>query len=83
MFSAHLEAKEALPGNVSRETPSLCTPSALLQLSESPQKGAYTLIRSFDFCNCHPGDTSRSPGPEASRDYNCDLTGLCTLTAAT
>ena len=61
-------------------------PSALLQLNETPQKGAYTLIRSFDFCNCHPGDTSRSPGPEASRDYNCDPQDciyLCTLTAAT
>ena len=35
------------------------------------QKGAYTLIWSLNFCNCHQGDTSRSPGLEPSRVYDC------------
>ena len=37
-FPTHLEAKEALPVNVSRETPSLCSPLASLLLNKTSRK---------------------------------------------
>ena len=79
-FPTHLEAKGA-----SKETPSLHTPLASLQLNKAPQKW---LLHSFIapvFCNYHPGDTSRSPGLEANRDTIEAPQGyiyLCTLKAA-
>ena len=36
-----------------------------------PARSIYTHTWSPDFCNCHPRDTSRSPGLKASRVYNC------------
>ena len=39
--------------------------SVSLQLTGIPQKGACKFTQSPDFCNCHPGDTSRSSGSES------------------
>lgn len=64
-FDIPLEATEALLGNGSRETSSLHTPVALLQLNSTSQKGAYTVAWNPSFCNCHLRDASRSStGPQ-------------------
>ena len=80
-----LDATEALPGNISRETileHSLGLTPAHCYL---PVKSVNTHLE-FYFCNCHPGDTiSRSPDMEISRVYDFtpwDYTYLYTLKAA-
>lgn len=70
------KAQESLPGNISRQTLSLCTPLASLQFDKTSRKGAYLLIWSSSFWNSHPEDTSSSPNMEANRVYNCGPTGL-------
>ena len=55
----------------------LSTPLASLQVNNTSQKEVYIFIWSPDFCNCCPGDTSRFPGLEISRVYNCRPRGLC------
>lgn len=68
MSPTYLEAKELLPGDISRETSSLYTPLALLKLKQPSQKEVYTLIWNPNFCNCCPEKTYGSPGQEANRD---------------
>lgn len=63
-FGTHLEAMEMLSGNTGQMIPSLCSPSALLQLTDISQKRVCTLIWSPDFCNCCPEGTYRSLGWE-------------------
>lgn len=75
-FTTCLETMEVLPGNIGQKTPSLWSPSALLQLAHTLQKRAYTLIWSSDFCNYCPGDICTSPGLKVSSVYNCSPTGL-------
>ena len=72
----HLVAFRAAVKDHGLWTPSWHGPSALLQLPAVPQKGAYTLVWSPNFCSCCPGDTSRSFGLEASRVYHYGPTGL-------
>lgn len=63
-----------LSGNGGREITYLhphFPPMALPQLIGISQKGAYTLIWSSGFYNCHPGDTFRSSGLEVSKSCNC------------
>lgn len=64
-----------LPGNVSRKAPSLYTPLASLQIDKTPERSLCTHMDP-QFCNCCPEDTSRTPGLEASRDYDCRAKGL-------
>lgn len=59
MFPSHLEVTKAPPGSVRRKTSSLWMPLSSQWLKDPYQKGAYTLLSSPKFCNCHPGDTSR------------------------
>ena len=44
------------------------------------RKKVHTHVWSPNFCNSCEGDTSRSPGLEASRVYNCSPTGLYIFT---
>ena len=75
-FVTNLKGRVVLSGNVGQGMPPPHSPSALLRLTSTSQKGAYILIRSPNFSNCHPRDTSRSPGLEANRVYNCGPIGL-------
>ena len=54
-FHTHLVAKEVIPVNLSRETQSLCTPLALLQLNKASQKGANTLSGALIFSTVTQG----------------------------
>ena len=64
-----LEGHQMLSANLGQGRPSVC--SLPLQVS---QKAAYILVCSPVFADL--GDTSRSPSLEASRVYDCGLTGL-------
>lgn len=50
---------------------SLCTHLDSLQLNDTSEKGAYTLVWNLNFCNCHLGNASKSPNMETSRAYDC------------
>ena len=65
---SHVEAKEVLPENKLRKTPSLCT-SLVCYTSEDPKKGAGTLGRRPPyFATIAQVTPPLSPGLEASRD---------------
>ena len=68
-FATSVELTEMLSGKAGQEMLSLCSPLALLQLTGTFQKGAYTLIHSPNFYNYHPGDASRLFALMASRVY--------------
>ena len=85
-FGTHLEAMEMFSGNIGQMIPSLCSPSALLQLTDISQKRVCTLIWSPDLCNCCPEDTYRSLSSGSQRGlrlqshriiYNCTLYNCC------
>lgn len=76
----HLACSEALSGNVGSEILPLCSPLASPHFAGTSQKEAYTIVWSPDFYNCHPGDTSRFPGPEVSKVYSYSPIALYILT---
>lgn len=51
-FPTHLEAMEVLPGNISRETSSLCILWPHLSLMIHPRKELIHMSRDFVFFNC-------------------------------
>lgn len=57
-FAIYLEATKGPSGKVDRETPFLSPPLVSPQLTGTSQKGAYTFIRSSDFCNWCPKTSS-------------------------
>lgn len=59
-FTTHREAREARPRLY------YYLPLASPQLADTSPKGAYTYNKNHNFCNCHPRDTSISPGLEVS-----------------
>lgn len=54
-FPTHPADNNMLPGNVSRETSSLCTILASLKLSKTSRKEFIHLSGGLIFCNYHPG----------------------------
>lgn len=74
-FVTHLAATEC-PEKVGQGMPALCSPSALLWFASNSQKRAYTLVWSPKYCKYHPSCSSRSPGLEVSRIYDCSPTEL-------
>lgn len=55
---SHVEAKEVLPENKLRKTPSLCTFLVLLQLRYPPERSLYLGQKTSLFYNYCPGNTS-------------------------
>lgn len=75
-FATHLEAIEVLSGNKGMKIPPLYSPFPSLQLAGTSQEETHTLHWSPDYCNFFPGNSSRPPGLETTRVYNCGPTGL-------